>query len=89
MKKFFLVTMVLALQGCVAPQTTPGKHVGLEVAQGTAPGYPLPTGIAVCNKIDMIGRCMKYSTESDYCVNPKGINEDPPILPCSSLKRKD
>lgn len=58
-----------------------------DLVRGTAPGAALPstTGIAVCWKRDAIGRCKDWSEKSHMCVNPKGIDEPEPLLPCSSL----
>jgi len=60
-----------------------GVHTVLE----TTPGSALPAGIAVCNQRDAIGRCSEWSSRSDQCVNPKGMNEPKPVVPCTTLKQ--
>ncbi len=55
-----------------------------------APGSPLPKGfIAGCTGWDVIGRCTSWTSESDQCVNPKGINEPNPVVPCADIKSKN
>lgn len=58
----------------------------------TAPGYPLPImdGIQFmpCRATNEVGQCTKWIHESDRCVNPKGHDASPPIVPCASIKKK-
>lgn len=56
----------------------------------TAPGTPLPEGIAIapCNAMDAAGRCTKYKNPSSECVNPKGVHVDPPVVPCASIQKE-
>lgn len=79
MKALILSSMIL-LAGCSGG----GVHTVLE----TTPGSALPSGIAVCNQRDAIGRCSEWSSRSDQCVNPKGMNETNPVVPCNSIKGK-
>lgn len=72
------ILLVLVLTGC---GTTP-NYVS------TAPGSPLPYGLAFCNEWDAVGRCKNWSSNSDECINPKGINEPNPVIPCASIKHE-
>lgn len=58
---------------------------GMYTVMGTTPGSALPAGIAVCNERDTIGRCSEWSSRSDQCVNPKGINEANPVVACNTI----
>jgi hypothetical protein len=70
--------LTLSLYGCA----------GMPPAQETAPGTALPSAyaISVCNERDLAGRCKDWSSKSDICVNPKGINEPEPVVACSNIK---
>ena len=57
------------------------------VYQGTAPGAPIPKGIAACVEWDAVGRCKRWSSESETCINPKGMDAQPPLVPCNSFKK--
>lgn len=80
MKKYTLL-IVLILAGC-------GTDVSYDGIARTAPGYPLSKGthISPCREVDMSGRCIRYAEPSDLCVNPKGMDTNPPILPCPKDK---
>lgn len=75
MKKIWMIT-TLALAGCG----------GYPDYMQTTPGQPLPSGVAVCNERDEIGRCREWSSQSDQCVNPEGMGGVNPIVPCASIK---
>lgn len=64
---------------------------GRPIYEETSPGYALPdpNSFAYCKKRDMLARCMEWSARSLSCVNPKGIYEKEPIVPCSSIKPED
>lgn len=75
MKKFVLAALLLS--GCG----------GNPLYLTTSPGAALPGGaIAYCEEQDSIGRCKKWSPESDKCINPKGINVEPPLVWCNYIK---
>ena len=57
------------------------------VYQGTAPGAPIPKGIAACLEWDAVGRCKQWSSESETCINPKGMDAQPPLVPCNSFNK--
>ena len=78
--KVLIFSSLILLAGCSGG----GVHTVLE----TTPGSALPAGIAVCNQRDSIGRCSEWSNRSDQCVNPKGMNETNPVIPCNSIKEK-
>lgn len=73
MNKLGILATLLALTGC---QTT---------YESTSPGAALPSGIAWCNGHDAIGRCTDWSAKTDQCINPKGINEPEPTVPCNKI----
>jgi hypothetical protein len=54
----------------------------------TTPGSALPATFAVCKENDPLGRCKRWSPATDQCINPKGHDVDPPIVPCDSIKQK-
>lgn len=70
-----LVLFTLILTGCNSSY------------MATAPGAPLPSGLAVCQEWDEIGRCRQWTSESETCINPEGVNAKPPIVPCSSIRK--
>ncbi len=74
-KYILLASMLVGLTGCNS------------VYQGTAPGAPIPKGIAACLEWDAVGRCKHWSSESETCINPKGMDAQPPLVPCNSFKR--
>lgn len=75
--------VLLSLAGCGAPP----------IYVDTTPGYPLPdqSGLTVnwCEERDMIGRCKIWAKPSEWCINPKGINEPEPLVACASIKQKE
>jgi hypothetical protein len=79
MKKIVLIALLLS--GC---DGAPPVYVG------TSPGSALPDqrGLTVnwCDERDTIGRCKKWHVESDVCINPKGINVEPPAVWCNYIK---
>jgi hypothetical protein len=77
MRAVFLISFVL-LTGC--------SGGGMYTVMETTPGSALPSGIAVCNKRDQIGRCKEWSSRGNQCVNPKGINEPNPVIPCATIR---
>lgn len=74
-RSLFTIGLSLILAGCGGP-----------IAQQTAPGAALPTGISMCRDWDAAGRCKDWSSKSSQCINPKGINEPEPVVPCDSIK---
>lgn len=73
-----IVTSLILLTGC--------SGGGMYTVMETTPGSALPKGIYTCNERDAIGRCSEWSNRSDQCVNPKGINEPDPVVPCKSIQ---
>lgn len=76
MPKSAIIAVTLLLAGC-------GVNTSYEMQQGTTPGQPLPSGIAVCSERDQFGRCKVWSSQSDICTNPDGFGNP---LPCTQLK---
>lgn len=93
MKKILLGCLGL-LMGLVMLSSCTGRDNGgpLDVFDQTAPGYPLFKADGIyfmpCQKSDIVGRCTKWKSESDQCVNPKGHDAHPPIVPCASIKKR-
>ena len=63
----------------------PAACGGTPVYLTTSPGAALPGFIAACNKNDSLGRCSDWSSKTEYCVHPKGVNEPEPIIPCAMI----
>lgn len=81
-RSFTTVICLMMLSAC-GPQ---GLQVGSPY-EITAPGHPLPKhNYNMCIAIDSVNRCTSYSENSDTCINPKGINANPPVVQCSSIK---
>lgn len=76
-KTIALTLGILTLGGCG------GRSIYLE----TTPGSPLPSGVSVCRERDTIGRCSRWSPASETCINPKGVDVDPPTVPCASVRK--
>lgn len=71
MKKLALLTVLLTLIGCGGP-----------MIYQVSPGHPMPEGLAVCKSGDGVGRCTRWTNESEYCVNPDGPAAQPPLILC-------
>ena len=80
MNRIKIVLMIFAL---AALSNCGGQPLYVE----TAPGTPLPSGIAVCKERDTIGRCKRWLPASETCINPKGVDVDPPTVPCASIRK--
>ena len=89
MKNLTLVTLLMVLAGCGVDMHR-SNEVTLSFAQRTAPGATLPnsTYFLRCNEKDEIGRCKDWNNKSDMCVNPKGIDAQPPVVPCASIEKE-
>ncbi len=89
MKNLILIGMVAALAGCAIDPHTPDRGM-LDWYLKTAPGAATPSssGMNYCGATDEIGRCKDWSKKSDMCINPLGINAQPPIVPCASIKQE-
>ncbi len=62
---------------------------GAPVYLMTAPGAPLPTGaLGFCKAHDTVGRCTNWTSNSETCVNPEGVNANPPTIPCADIRKK-
>lgn len=77
-RTLYYTLMVVTLSAC--------SGGGMYTVMETTPGSALPGAIAVCNQRDSIGRCSEWSSRSDTCVNPKGMNEPNPVVPCASIR---
>lgn len=75
-KRFLSLICVFLLIGCGSP-----------ITWDTAPGAPLPNGAAFCTGYDAASRCTGWTSESDQCIKPKGINEPQSVVPCVSIKK--
>lgn len=82
MRAIVAMALLILVAGCGVDKT-------FDTIIRTAPGTPLPQGIsfAPCLAMDAAGRCTQYKNPSDQCVNPKGYEATPPIVPCSSIKK--
>jgi len=86
MKKIALLALLsLTLSACSDFAGTDASYDGIS---RTAPGHPLCKGthFSPCKQTDLSGRCVRYIEPSEMCVNPKGMNATPAILPCPKDK---
>ena len=78
MNKLLLAPLLVVLAGCGTDN----------LVSRTAPGARLPDGvISRCHDNDEAGRCKDWGSDSPDCVNPRGIDAKPMIVPCASIKK--
>lgn len=88
MKKLALSSILLTLAGC-----GDGTQIPMNVFLATVPGAAMPvpafTGKGCIRQNKETGLCQEWAYKTDRCVNPKGHDANPPIVPCASIKGED
>ena len=80
-----LLGLAGSLTGCGSRQIDRGSFY-----ENTSAGAPLPSShFTYCSmEYDEAGRCPLWHAHTDQCVNPKGHEASPPIVPCASIKKE-